>query len=294
MPDALSDWGLPPERAGFAASETLAQRRAAVASAPVDPAIAFEQRDIADVRCLVFRAPGSDAGTMLYLHGGGYRMGAPEPWARYADSLREATGCTIVVPDYRLAPEHPFPAALHDAAGLYAELSTVAPVIVAGDSAGAGLAAALVQAAHRAGARPPQGLVLISPMLDLRAEDETYESRAETDRFFSRANMLECATMYLQGHPSDDPLVSPLYGDPAAFPRTLVLIGGKEVLLGEAIRFGDKLARGGRTVTLHVAENSSHVWPMLEAGTDAARDALQAMNAFLIAARSASDSAAGQ
>ena len=130
---------------------------------------------------------------MLYLHGGGYRMGAPEPWAAYADSLRAATGCTIVVPDYRLAPEHPFPAALHDAAAIYAKLSADAPMIIAGDSAGAGLAAGLALAAHRAKARAPQALVLISPMLDLRAGDETYDSRAETDRFFSRANMLDCA-----------------------------------------------------------------------------------------------------
>lgn len=294
MADAMFDWNLPPERTGFAASDSLAQRRAAVASAPVDPAIAFERTEIAGVRCLVFRSPRTDAGTMLYFHGGGYRMGAPEPWASYANSLRDETGCTIVVPDYRLAPEHPFPAALHDAAGIYAALSAAGPVVVAGDSAGAGLAAALALAAHGARSRPPQALVLISPMLDLRAEDETYDSRAETDRFFSRANMLECADMYLQGHAADDPLVSPLHGDPAAFPRTMVLIGGKEVLLGEAIRFAGKLARGGKTVTLHVAENSGHVWPMLEAGTAAARDALQAMNAFLIAATASSESNADQ
>jgi epsilon-lactone hydrolase len=285
MTDSLLDWGLPPERKGAPASETLLQRRAAVAAAPIDPAIAFERTDIAGVRCLIFRAPHAVAPTMLYLHGGGYRLGAPEPWAAYADSLRLATGCTIIVPDYRLAPEHPFPAALHDAAAIYAKLSAEAPVVIAGDSAGAGLAAGLALAAYRAKARAPLALVLISPMLDLRAEDETYDSRAGTDRFFSRANMLECAEMYLQGYSADDPLVSPLNGDPAAFPRTLVMIGGKEVLLGEAIRFADKLARGGKTVTLHVAANSSHVWPMLEAGTDAARDALQAVATFLDAAR---------
>lgn len=281
MTDSLFDWGLPPEREGTPSSETLLQRRAAVAAAPVDPAIAFERTDIAGVRCLIFRAPLPDAPRMLYFHGGGYRMGAPEPWAAYADSLRTATGCTIIVPDYRLAPEHPFPAALHDATALYANLSAPAPVIIAGDSAGAGLAAGLALAIHRAKARAPQALVLISPMMDLTAQDETYESRAGTDRFFSRANMLECAEIYLQGHAADDPLASPLYADAAAFPRTMVLIGGKEVLLGEGIRFADKLARGGKTVTLHVAENSGHVWPMLEAGTAAARDALKAMAAFL-------------
>ena len=285
MPDALSDWNLPPERKGAPASEMLLQRRAAVAAAPIDPAIKFERTDISGVRCLTFRAPQPHAPTMLYFHGGGYRLGAPETWAAYADSLRTATGYTTVVPDYRLAPEHPFPAALHDAAAIYAKLSADAPVVIAGDSAGAGLAAGLALAVHRAKAPAPQALVLISPMLDLRAEDETYDSRAETDRFFSRANMLECASMYLQGHAADDPLASPLYADAAAFPRTMVLIGGKEVLLGEAIRFADKLARGGKTVTLHVAENSGHVWPMLEAGTPAARDALQAMNGFLTAAR---------
>jgi monoterpene epsilon-lactone hydrolase len=284
MSNALSYWNLPPERAGTPASETLLQRRAAVAAAPIDPAIAFERADVAGVRCLFFRASRADAVTMLYFHGGGYRMGAPEPWAAFADALRLATGCTIVVPDYRLAPEHPFPAALHDAAALYATLSAVAPVVIAGDSAGAGLAAGLALAAYRAKARAPQALVLISPMLDLRAEDETYDSRAEADRFFSRANMLDCAGMYLQGHAADDPLASPIHADAAAFPRTMVLIGGKEVLLGEAIRFADKLARGGKTVTLHVAENSGHVWPMLEPGTNAARDAFEAMNAFLIAA----------
>ena len=285
MPEALVDWDLPPQRKGAPSSEALKQRRAAVAAAPVDSSIAFEQSQIAGVRSLVFRSPRTDAGTMLYFHGGGYRLGAPEPWAAFADSLRDATGCTIIVPDYRLAPEHPFPAALHDAVGIYAELSGVEPLIVAGDSAGAGLAAALVLAAHRAGARPSQALVLISPMLDLRAEDETYESRAETDRFFSRANMLECAALYLQGHAADDPLVSPIHADAIAFPRTMILTGGAEVLLGEAIRFADKLARGGKTVTLHVAENSGHVWPMLEASSDAARDALRAMNTFLIAAQ---------
>lgn len=294
MPDAFFDWGLPPERAGSAASENLVQRRAAVASAPVDPGIVFERAEIAGVRSLIFRAQQPDAATMLYFHGGGYRMGAPEPWAAYAGSLRIATGCTIVVPDYRLAPEHPFPAALHDAAAIYAKLSADAPVIIAGDSAGAGLAAGLALAVHRAKAPAPQALVLISPMLDLRAGDETYDSRAETDRFFSRANMLDCAEMYLQGHAADDPLASPLYAEAAAFPRTMVMIGGREVLLGEAIRFADKLARGGKTVTLHVAENSGHVWPMLEAGTAAARDALQAMNAFLNAARTSSESHASQ
>ena len=74
----------------------------------------------------------------------------------------------------------------------------------------------------------------------------------------------------------------------------MVLIGGKEVLLGEAIKFADRLARRGKSVTLHVAENSGHVWPMLEAGTDAARDALQAMNVFLIAAKASSESNADQ
>lgn len=294
MSNAPADWGLPPERAGVPASETLLQRRTAVAAAPLDPAIAFERAEIAGVRCLVFRAPQPVAPVMLYFHGGGYRLGAPEPWAAFADSLRAATGCTLVVPDYRLAPEHPFPAALHDAAALYACLSADAPIVVAGDSAGAGLAAALALATYRAKVRPPGALVLISPMLDLRAEDETYESRAGTDRFFSRANMLECAGMYLQGHPDGDPLASPLYADAAAFPRTMVLTGGKEVLLGEAIRFADKLARGGRSVTLHVAENSGHVWPMLEAATPAARDALAAINVFLAAANASSESKADQ
>jgi len=154
----MTAWRLPPLRQGRPASADLEQRRTRAASAPPGEAPAGEQT-IGGVRCLLV-GQESAAATILYFHGGGYRMGSPRAWLAYARRVATAADARLILPFYRLAPEHPFPAALHDAASVYQALTGEGPVVVAGDSAGGGLAAALCIAAHEAG-RTPAGVILV-------------------------------------------------------------------------------------------------------------------------------------
>jgi acetyl esterase/lipase len=188
----------------------------------------------------------------------------------------------VTLPDYRLAPENPFPAALYDAAAVYGCLiRSDAPVFVAGDSAGGGLAAALVVLCSQDHARGPDGIILLSPWLDLALTSETYISRAETDRFFPLASAEDAAGAYLQGHSADDPLVSPIRADLSGFPPTLLMAGTDETLLGDALRFSTQLATAGRDVTLWVAEGMQHAWPAISADLPETAQAVRAIGAFV-------------
>ncbi|AZI37651.1 steryl acetyl hydrolase [Caenibius tardaugens NBRC 16725] len=271
-----ADWQLPPLREGYAADADLLERRIRAGGALSAPE--YEQA-IGGVRCLVVSPPGAIR-TMLYFHGGGYRMGSPVAWLPYVTRLAEAAGANVILPYYRLAPENPFPAALHDAVAVYRALAERGDVVLAGDSAGGGLALALGIVASQAG-RAAAGVVLVSPMLDFAASADTYESRAGRDLLFSRQAVADCGALYLQGHPVDDPLVSGIHADPESVPPALVLVGGEEVLLGEALHFVERLGRADRAVTLHVAPGMGHVWPMMAPDTVEADNALGVIAAFV-------------
>jgi monoterpene epsilon-lactone hydrolase len=277
-------WQLPPLKRGRPASDDLQQRRARAEQMMPPDAALVEQR-IAGLRCFTATVARPSA-TILYCHGGGYRMGNPASWGAFARRLSEAAQATVVLPDYRLAPEHPFPAALQDTVAVYRALVQKGAVFVAGDSAGGGLAAGLSIVAHAAGAAPA-GMIMISPMLDLTARNATYSTHAARDVMFSKTNVLECADLYLQGHPPDDPLVSPLVADPGSFPPAIIFIGGNEVMLGEAIAFTAGLGLSGVDVTLHISAGMAHIWPVLQPQTPQAADAVAMMAAFVqaIAAR---------
>ena len=270
----MSDWSLPPLREGHPPSDDLVERRASAAGVR-DPADPVSDQEIGGRPCLIV----GEGPTLLYIHGGGYRMGSPVAYIGYARRIAEAAGMRLVMPTYRLAPEHPFPAGLADVVAVYRALIADGPVAVGGDSAGAALAAALTIVATEAGAGP-RALMMISPMLDLEARDATFDSHAASDRIFSRDNVKICADTYLQGAPADAPLVSPIHADPALFPPTLVLVGGDEVLLGDAITFARGLAVAGRRVTLHVAPGMGHVWPLLTPAEAASAEAIAAIGTF--------------
>lgn len=285
-------WDLPPLRAGYAADEALVERRARAAG-PADAAERAGEAVIGGVRCLVIEPREHDAqGEMIYLHGGGYRLGSPLAYVDYAQRIADAAGRRIILPFYPLAPEHPFPAALHAVVAVYRGIEDRRSVVVAGDSAGGGLAAALCIMAARAGERPA-GAVLVSPMLDLTARGESLDRNAARDPMFSKAAVLDSAGLYLQGHDPRDPLVSALEADPADFPPTLVLTGGAEVLLDEAVAFAKRLALGDRRVTLHVAPGMGHVWPLLAPETGEARDAVTAIAGFVKALEPAQSRGSG-
>jgi monoterpene epsilon-lactone hydrolase len=205
------------------------------------------------------------AGTIVHFHGGGYRLGSAEVSAPFAVRLAAVTSHSVVLPNYRLAPEHPFPGALHDAAGVYSALSerNASPIILSGDSAGGGLAAALMVAILRAELRPPVGLMMFSPWLDMRASAASFASRATTDVMFSSESATEAASEYLQGVSKEEPLASPLLADVVGFPPTLMFAGEDEVLLDDALAFTAALSRANVTVHAHFEAGMQHVWPVV-------------------------------
>lgn len=254
---------LPAERAGAPASPELLERRAKFTATEIDPALGVTNSDLdyAGIPCRIIHA--GDRATVLYLHGGGYRMGSPEAYNAYAAALAAGAAATVVVPRYRLAPENPFPAGLRDTLAVYEELAsaTDGPIVVAGDSAGAGLAAAIVVAVDTSDVRTPDGLMLLSPWLDLHCSSPFYETA--TDVFFPLATAESARDDYLQGAAATNPLVSPLLADHTGFPRTLIQVGGNESLIGDALGLASALATANVTCTLEVIADQGHTWPLI-------------------------------
>jgi acetyl esterase/lipase len=212
------------------------------------------------VRVLRFRPAGPARGVVLHLHGGGFRQGCPEMIGPYAAALAERCGVEVVCPAYRLAPEHPFPAGLNDAAKVYRALRREggAPLIVSGDSAGGGLAASLT-ALVTSERDAPAALILLSAWLDLTVSAESYRANAATDPLFSRESGEAAAELYLQGHTPEDPLASPLLAALEGFPPTLVNFGEGEVLADDSRAFHAALQAAGVTAELHPVPGMDHV-----------------------------------
>jgi monoterpene epsilon-lactone hydrolase len=217
--------------------------------------------------------------TVLYLHGGGYAIGSPVSHRHVAAALVEAADATLVVPDYRLAPEHRYPAALHDALAAYTWLlehgQDPAQLIVAGDSAGGGLALALMISARNQGIRLPAAGVLISPWVDLAGTGETLETLQARDPVVQRAGLIDMARHYLGDRDPRTPLASPLYADLTGLPPLLIQVGSEEVLLDDSLRLHHKAREQGVMTTLEVWDEMIHVWhffhPQLQEGRDAIR-----------------------
>ncbi|HKX78024.1 MAG TPA: alpha/beta hydrolase fold domain-containing protein [Novosphingobium sp.] len=260
---------LPPIRAGKAAPHALAERRAMTAeslksgmwrSAPALAEAKVDEIVLAGHRALAFRATGKPLATVVHLHGGGFRQGAPELIAGYAAMLAAACDVDVVCPAYGLAPERPFPAGLHDALAVVSALidAGAANLILAGDSAGGGIAAsaAAICAAHRV---PLAGLVLHSPWLDVTVSSECFERNAATDPLFSRQSAEEAAALYLQGHPATDPLASSLMGDVDGLPPVFLSVGSGEVLACDSWKYKERLEAQGIPVQLCEVDGMEHV-----------------------------------
>ena len=279
-------WQLPALRASvYATPEDLVARRAAAGSAQPaapEPGVSVRPAALGGVACVVC-TPAHPGRTALYFHGGGYRLGSAERSTPFATRLAVAMGATVVVVDYRLAPEHPFPAALHDAVHAYDHLlheRPEAPVVI-GDSAGGGLAAALVVAAKTAGMPVPRALVAMSPWLDLTCTADTFTSRAGSDRLFSREAAEQAAQMYLQGHQATDPLASPLFADLDGWPRSLVFASTDEVLLQDSTTFTALLASAAVPVTARFERAVPHAWPAVMPDLPEAAVAVRAIGSFV-------------
>jgi acetyl esterase/lipase len=242
----------------------------------IEPGIAARDAEYGGVACFVSE-PEEPVGTLLYFHGGGYRMGSPAAWANFASRLSAAAGLRVIVPDYRLAPEHPFPAAVEDALAAYVAVDETfgGPLLAGGDSAGGGLAASLALAAQQ----KPDGLILISPWLDLAVSDPAYDNRP-ADQYFPKASAQEAAELYLQGYPASDPLASPLLGEFAGFPPTLMFASADECVVGDVLRLQAKLADARVFAEARVVPGMTHVWPVIAPALPESAAALAAIATF--------------
>lgn len=274
---------LPPERPGHPAPADLAERRAgmdaALASGVWKTRRPPVETTLGGRRTLRFRPQGPARGTVMHLHGGGFRIGGPEMEGPFAEALAERCGVEVAVPQYRLAPEHPFPAGLADALAvlraLRAEIGD-GPLVVSGDSAGGGLAAALaVQGAVRI-----DGLVLLSPWLDTTVTAPSFAENGN-DPWFSRVSADAAATLYLQGQDPRHPLASPLLAPLGSFPPVLISVGTGEALRDDALRMHARLVGLGRESRLLAIEGMEHVAVVRGMDLPGARETFAETAAFI-------------
>jgi acetyl esterase/lipase len=229
--------------------------------------------------CEVLRAssPEPPRARVLHLHGGGYRMGMPEMDAPFAEALAGRCGVEVILPRYRLAPEHPFPAGLNDALAALDALPADMPVILSGGSAGGGLAAALAALCGPGIA----GLALLSPWLDLRLTAPSLDANAASDPLFSREAATLAAELYLQGHDPADPLASPVLADTSGFPPTLIAVGTGEVLLDDSRTMAARLERAGIAARLIEVPGMDHVAVTRDSQAIGAADTFAALTSFI-------------
>jgi acetyl esterase/lipase len=231
-------------------------------------------------------APESPAGAplLLYLHGGGYFACSPLSHRPITGWFAKA-GYTVFVPDYRLAPEHPFPAAVTDAAAAYQALRdaghAAGRMVVAGDSAGGGLALALLLTLRDAGVALPAAAALFSPWTDLAGTGASMRENEKNDAMFWADGMPNGAAFYLAGAEADTPLASPLYAELEGLPPLLIHAGERELLRDDSTRLAAKAKAAGVRVELQIWPVVPHVWQLLPGFVPEAQKSLKMADRFL-------------
>lgn len=279
----MSDRGMAAIRARIAKlppsdTQTLAELRTlydkATRAFPLPEDIVREDVSVAGIASerLTPKGARSDA-VLLYLHGGGYGIGSPRSHRHLAGDIARRAGITALVPDYRLAPEHPFPAAVDDSLAVYRELiASVAPsrIAVAGDSAGGGLTAALLLAARDAGLPMPAASICISPWTDMTSAGASYSERALVDPLVTMTGLSRYRDAYLRDADRRAALASPAHADLTGLPPLLIQVGGDEILLDDARLLAEKARAAKVDTRLEVWPGMIHVWhwywPMLDEG----------------------------
>jgi len=222
---------------------------------------------------------------LLYLHGGGYVIGSLDSHRHLAAEAGRAAGIAALALDYRLAPEHPFPAAVDDALAGYRFLLArgIKPerVAIAGDSAGGGLVVAAMLAIRDAGLSQPGCGWAISPWVDMEAIGETMSSKAAADPTVQRAGILDMARMYLNGADPRSPLAAPLYGNLSGLAPLLIQVGACETLLDDALRLAKAAGAADVQVDLQIWPEMIHVWHLFHPELGAGRRAIEAGGAFV-------------
>jgi acetyl esterase/lipase len=274
---AVIDWEAPVER-----FRTMVKRSERFFKPPRDVAVEPVVADDVPGEWLI-PPDASPPSVVLYLHGGGWTLGWSQIHRRMVAHLCRAAACRALAVDYRLAPEHPFPAALEDCLTAYRWLlkEGMLPrdIVIAGDSAGGNLTLATLMSLRDAADPLPAAAVCISPMTDLEGTGESLRTKkdpAQTAEF-----VLAMARHYAGGHDLRLPLLSPYHGDLRGLPPLLIQVGGDEILLSDATRLADDARAAGVEVSLVIWPRMWHVWHLFAPSLPEARQAVDAIGAFI-------------
>jgi epsilon-lactone hydrolase len=277
-----------PEPAGPVPVEQMREGFAAfMGSFPVPADVRQTAIEVAG-RPAVLVEPETDPrpGTILYFHGGSFSLGSPRTAMIVTAHLVRRTGVRAISLDYRLAPEHPFPAAIDDSVAAYRTLldagADPASIVFAGDSAGGGLTVTTCLAARAAGLPMPAAIVAFSPGLDHTRTGTSMTTKEGIDPFFTKAAMGRTGEMYLGGADPHQPLLAPaVYADLTGFPPILLQAGTNELLLDDAVRLADRAREAEVDVILDVTAGVPHVFPAFVDALDEAGQALDRAALFL-------------
>ena len=281
-----------------AAALAGARERTGNARFPLSHGIAATPVRAEGVSCEWVLAPQSDpTRRLVYFHGGGYIAGSLEYSRDLAGRIARAANCAVLTVDYRLAPEHPFPAALEDAqavlgwarrhgppdaAATTREIAgATAKLFVGGDSAGGGLALAAMLALRDKGEALPDAAALLSPWTDLALTGDSMLSNRDADPLVYREPMVNLVQMYAGDADPLHPLISPLYADLRGLPPMLIQVGGGEVLRDDSTRVAERAKAAGVDVAIEVWPHVFHVWQVYAPVLPEAQRAIEAIGAYL-------------
>jgi epsilon-lactone hydrolase len=273
-----------PRPIGFA--ERRERLDAIGSTSPVATDIRLEATDANGVAAEWSLAPGSDPSrVLLFFHGGGYCSGSIVSHRGMVTEVGRSARVRTLAVAYRLAPEHPFPAALEDARAAYGFLldhGIAAPrIVVGGDSAGGGLTLALMTSLRDAGERLPGCAWLVSPWVDLQMTGASLAEKANVDPLISKPYLEELASAYLAGADPANPLVSPLNADLAGLPPLLVQVGSAETLLDDAVRIAQRAGAADVRINLEIWPHMIHAWHLWATQLEEGRRAIASAGAFI-------------
>lgn len=252
---------------------------------PVAEDLTFSEAVLGGVPALYSATGPAGAGALLYLHGGGYVAGSARGYRGLAANLGRAAGVETYAIDYRLAPEHPFPAAVDDASTAYRALIEQGidhgRIVIAGDSAGGGLTVSTLLKLRDEGVQLPAAAVVFSPWADLACDSATMEGKSAEDPALTPEGLREMAGLYAPGGDRTHPLASPVNADLAGLPPLLIQVGSAEILLADAEKLAERASLAGTSVQLEVWPGMVHVWQAFAFMLPEGRAALDQAGGFL-------------
>jgi acetyl esterase/lipase len=253
---------------------------------PVDADVKREDVQAGGVKAQWLSAPNAQQDrAILYLHGGGYVLGSIRTHAALAARISRASNARVLLIDYRLAPEHPFPAAVDDAVAAYrwmlAQGLKPARIAVAGDSAGGGLTVATLVKIRETNLPNPAAGVCLSPWVDLEGTGASMTSKAAVDPMVQKDGLLKMAKAYLGNNDARTPLAAPLHANLSGLPPLLIQVGTSETLLDDAARLAERAKKAGVNVSYEPWEGMIHVWHFFAGIVDEAQQAIDRIGAFV-------------